>query len=79
MNEKQFEQMIEAFGALTKVLAVFSIKDIEDTNQKMWLLHAMGFSNLEIAKIANKSKDAVRMALSRMKSDKSKGKGEEIE
>ena len=79
MNEDQFKQLMEKMDVLTRTFAILSIKDIEDDNQKMWFLQAMGFSYPEIAQIVNKTKDAVRMALSRMRSDKSKSKGEEDE
>lgn len=71
------EELSESLNILAKAFAIFTIKDIEDKKQKIWLLHAMGFPNTDVAKILNTTNAAVAMTISRMRTDKSNVKGEE--
>ena len=71
------EELSASLNILAKAFAIFTIKDIEDRKQQIWLLQAMGFPNNDVAKILNTTKTAVAMTISRMKTDKSKVKGEE--
>lgn len=79
MNDNQFKQFIERIDSLVKAFAIFSIKDLEDKNQKMWLIHAMGLSNSDIALIMNTTKNYVSKTLSSMRVEKSRSKGDENE
>jgi len=77
MNENQFNQILEKLDILTKAIAIFTIKDLEDRKDKIWILHAMGISNSEIAEIFNTTTSAIAMTLSRKRTSKSKEKGDE--
>ena len=77
MNENQTKLILENLDILTKAIAVFTIKDLKDKKEKIWLLHAMGLSNSDIAKIFNSTSSAIAMTLSRKRAEKVKEKGEE--
>ena len=73
MDEKETENLESKLDILLKIFAYQTIKDIEDTKEKMWLLNTFGFSNDDIAKILDTTKRTIEARLSEVRASKKKG------
>lgn len=72
MNNEQFNELMKKIDSLTKIFAYTQIKNIKETKERIWLLHAFGFTNDDIANILNTTKDTIKTRLSEIKSSKKK-------
>jgi len=73
MNESQYKNLESKLDILLRIFAYQTIRDFEDTKEKMRLLNIFGFSNDDIAMLLDTSKGTVEVRLSELRKSKKKG------
>lgn len=83
MDDRQFEIVNKKLDALIKVAGMAACRGLSSDDQA-WLLHSVGLSSPEIAKLLNSTDLAIRQAIHRMKTKsrtghaKKRGKGRPV-
>jgi len=67
MDAEQFKTVVDKLDKITRLLAVQTVKGMENEQDKVELLDSMGFRPFEIDKLLNKSSGYASAALSNIK------------
>lgn len=67
MDDKQFLAVQDKLEKLTKLIALMALRQEESEQEKIRLLDSMGFRQIEIARILNKTPDNIGMVIRRLR------------
>ena len=75
MDDKQFKVVDEKLDKTVKLLTLLALKDVEKEQDKIELLEAMGFRQVDIAKLLGKSPQNVNIVLASLKKKRESASG----